>query len=245
MAEGTINWPEVEARHAKLLAWGAGEQYPAQFLEHLIKNRTNPRFGGVDMLRKIMAWDMDQMSADLDRLGAIRGKAGVDNSWVEKKITTIHKGWWPLADWDMARLGMLESKVSNVSGALTEAEYQEALEIGVLVAGRSPVYWRLRPGQANRIQLIINAAQTRTGLHQDDLAFMKSHFKTDMKNLASKPFKTGDLVWLRTGDVGMVLTDPYISRDAYAVAVDCMVNGTVLTLPLDRLRKRTPNKEKN
>ena len=83
MAEETINWPEVEARHAKLLAWGAGEQYPAQFLEHLIKNRTNPRFGGVDMLRKIMAWDMDKMSADLDRLGAIRGKAGVDNSWVE------------------------------------------------------------------------------------------------------------------------------------------------------------------
>lgn len=243
MSEG-FDWGPVDAKHAQFVELGITDTWGARFLTSLVTTRQPPRGGGIGILEEILKTDLDQVRADLARLLPLQGKAGVDEDWLSELIFKVKKGN-PLKTWHFQRLETIERKVATPEGAASEHMYDLVDKIRLLAKRRSSWYWGQRSSQYRRMKTIFVAAENREGLQTADIEWLISLFKGDMAELNNSKHKVGDLCFTRSGEMAMVVSDPYVHSEQYCVVHDVLINGVVVPHSATSLLKRKLKKEKN
>ena len=243
MSEG-FDWGPVDAKYAEFMELGITDTWSARFLSSLVTSRLPPRGGGIPILEEILKTDLAAVRADLARLTPLQGRAGVDEEWLAGIIHKVKNGK-PLQAWHFQRLTSIEEKAASPVEELPDHMYDLVNNIKILAARRSAWYWGQRSGSYRRMRAIFNAAEVRQGLQVQDVEWLSTLFKGDLAELHSTKHKVGDLCYLRSGEMAMVVSDPYISSDHRSVVLDVLVNGTKSPVPATSLLKRKTKKENN
>ena len=241
------NWnhSEVVALASRWQDAGLGDTSSGRFLRSLADTATPPRGRGIDWLVGLIKQGDPGPNIALGReIEKLIPLAGGNAPSLEKMVGDLKMGR-PLPPWGYDLLARVRSGISagNLPREITQAEGDLLANLSIYKSGQSSFYWNKRPSTSHKLDRIFSMAREGKPLTTDDIEYVRSNFKSVVKQIECAEFPAGSIASVNgrhviyenrrnnaddgTNVTCMIISAPFVSSVLRQVSVKVIVGAEV------------------
>jgi len=227
---------------------GLGDSRNGRFLSDLASSGTDPRGGGVTWLQALVENGDPRPSVVLaSEMAALLPIAGGDSRYLTNIINRLGAGN-KARDWELEVIGRVRGRSVSSAMPITEEQISVLASVALQVRNANGMYWARRPGVKDKAERITRDSQSTGMIHPDDWAWIQDKFKGTIRAVNTTAGEDGQIRfyhdynkgWLTVLVMGVGRYDPTWR----SMVQDCLIDGQIMAIPINRLRKRLPKETK-
>jgi len=238
-----MDWNAVTELATLYEAAGLGSTRSGSFLKSVAQSQT-VRGGGARWLDDLMANGDPRPNVALAReLAPLQDAAAGDGRYMLGIIRRLSEGLKP-KDWELGVIERVRAHATQPVVPLTEFQASVIRSLDSYLNGSTNwYYWRRREGVLRKGRELVVQCTAKGTITADDWEWICDKFKGIVSGVETTAGDDGQIRFWHSPSgwkTVMVMGSGYYHREMGSVVQDCMFDGQVKPIRIDKLRKRMP-----
>jgi hypothetical protein len=238
-----MDWNAVTDLASQYEAAGLANTRSGNFLKSISQSR-EVRGGGVSWLDSLIEnGDPRPNVALANELAAIQDISPGDSRYLFGIINRLREGRKPQA-WELECIERVKNHSTIPSVPVSDHQLSVLRALDIYLNGDTNwYYWRKREGVLRKGRDIVAQGILKGTLTQDDWEWVKDKFKGIVSGVETSAGEEGQIRFWHSPagwKTVMVMGNGYYHREWAGIVQDCMFDGQITPIRIDKLRKRMP-----
>jgi hypothetical protein len=237
-----MDWNAVAELATQYESAGLGNTRSGSFLKSVAQSQM-ARGGGASWLDTLMENGDPRPWVKLaNEIQPLMAQAGTEERYLKGILSRLSEGR-KARDWELEILERVKARASHTTAPLTDRQVSILNSVDGVIHNGKHYYWSRRAGFHDKAMRIVSMAKNTSTIHPNDWSWIEENFKGVIRAIDTSAGEDGQIrFWYSpTGwKTVMVMGNGYYHRDVGGMVQDCLFEGQIKPIRIDKLKKRLP-----